>query len=361
MRVATYNVENLFSRVRAMTTDDPAKSKVVLEDVAELQRLIEQPGYSESDKTKMLKLLKKHNAFGETGPIFLQETRKRLVWKGKIIAEGRADWVGWIEWRRTLIENSAIQNTGRIIAEVKADVLCMIEVESRPVLKRFNDTVLDAFAYTHAMLIDGNDERGIDVGLLSRYPVADMRSHVDDPDPDTGKPVFSRDCAEYEVDLPGNKNLWFICNHFKSRGYGSKADNDRKRLRQTERVSAILKRFDLTSAWVIVAGDFNELPASDSLTPLLQRPGLRNVFEKLPASADRWTHRDDASPSKNNQIDYLLVSDALWPHLQQVGIERRGIWSTTKKVRDKYPPLQTVTGDTSAASDHAAVWADFAP
>jgi hypothetical protein len=46
--------------------------------------------------------------------------------------------------------------------------------------------------------------------------------------------------------------------------------------------------------------------------------------------------------------------------LQQVGIERRGIWATAKKVRDKYPPLQTVTGDTNAASDHAAVWADFA-
>jgi hypothetical protein len=45
--------------------------------------------------------------------------------------------------------------------------------------------------------------------------------------------------------------------------------------------------------------------------------------------------------------------------LQQVGIERRGIWSKTKKVRDKYPPLSTVTGDTSAASDHAAVWAEF--
>ena len=359
MRVATYNVENLFSRVRAMAVGDPAKSRVVLEDVAELQALIEQPSNSDTGKERMLTLLKKHNALGETGPIFLQETRKRLVWKGKIIAEGRGDWVGWIEWRRSLIENSAIQNTGQIIAEVKADVLCLIEVESRPVLKRFNDTVLDAFAYPHAMLIDGNDERGIDVGLFSRYPVMNMRSHVDDPDPDTGKPVFSRDCAEYKIDLPGNKNLWLLCNHFKSRGYGSKDGNDRKRLRQTERVSAILKRFDLASAWVIVTGDFNELPASDSLAPLLQRSDLRNVFEKLPAGEDRWTHRDDAVPSKNNQIDYLLVSDALWPHLQQVGIERRGIWATSKKMRDKYPPLQTVTGETSAASDHAAVWADF--
>ena len=54
MRVATYNVENLFSRVSAMAADDPAKSKEVLEDVMDLQRLIEQPTYSAADKTKML-------------------------------------------------------------------------------------------------------------------------------------------------------------------------------------------------------------------------------------------------------------------------------------------------------------------
>jgi endonuclease/exonuclease/phosphatase family metal-dependent hydrolase len=110
---------------------------------------------------------------------------------------------------------------------------------------------------------------------------------------------------------------------------------------------------------VIVAGDLNELPRSESLAPLLHVPSLRNSFEKLPAGADRWTHRDDAVPGKNDQIDYLLISEALWPHLTQVGIERRGVWAKAKKTRQKYPPLARVTGDTSSASDHAAVWADF--
>jgi endonuclease/exonuclease/phosphatase family metal-dependent hydrolase len=175
----------------------------------------------------------------------------------------------------------------------------------------------------------------------------------------TGHPVFSRDCAEFEIDIPGTRHLWMLVNHFKSRGYGSKAANDAKRKKQAEMVSAILKRFDLKEQWVVVAGDFNELPGSDSLAPLLQREGLRNAFAKLPNDADRWTHRDDAVPSKNDQIDYLLVSAALWPRLTKVGIERRGIWASAKKVREKYPPLTTVTGDTSSASDHAAVWADF--
>ena len=148
------------------------------------------------------------------------------------MANGRGDWVGWIEWRRELVGALAIENTGRIISEVKADALCLVEVENRPVVRRFNETILKAAPYPHAMVIDGNDERGIDVGIASRFPIMDMRSHVDDPDPVTKRPVFSRDCAEFQIDLPGTRSLWVLINHFKSRGYGSKAANDAKRKRQ---------------------------------------------------------------------------------------------------------------------------------
>ena len=139
-------------------------------------------------------------------------------------------------------------------------------------------------------------------------------------DPVTNQPVFSRDCAEFEIDIPGTRHLWVLVNHFKSRGYGSKLANDAKRKRQAATVAAILKRSDLRQQWVVVAGDFNELPQSDSLAPLLELPGLRNAFDLLPAGADRWTHRDDATPKQNDQIDYLLVSAALWPHVTQAGI-----------------------------------------
>src|SRR6266446_934833 len=113
MRIATYNVENLFSRVRAMNSDDPAKTTAVLADVAELQALIEQPLYTDADKKRMLEILKKHKATGTSGPFFLQETRKRLYSNGKIVAEGRDSWIGSIEWRRDLIQAPAIENTGR--------------------------------------------------------------------------------------------------------------------------------------------------------------------------------------------------------------------------------------------------------
>jgi hypothetical protein len=76
-----------------------------------------------------------------------------------------------------------------------------------------------------------------------------MRSHVDDLDPMTNRPVFGRDCAEFEIDIPRTRHFWVLMNHFKSRGYGTKASNDAKRKRQVETVAAVLRRFEIETQW----------------------------------------------------------------------------------------------------------------
>jgi exonuclease III len=55
-----------------------------------------------------------------------------------------------------------------------------------------------------------------------------------------------------------------------------------------------------------------------------------------------------------DQLDYLLVSDALKSGLQNVYIERRGMYS-----KKEWPHYNTVTGRRTEASDHSAVVADF--
>ena len=91
------------------------------------------------------------------------------------------------------------------IAAARPDVLALVEVESRPTLLEFHEyiylPVLDPAALTpfgSLMLIDGNDDRGIDVGLALRPATAfaSMLSHVDDRMAN-GELVFSRDCPEY--------------------------------------------------------------------------------------------------------------------------------------------------------------------
>ena len=82
------------------------------------------------------------------------------------------------------------------------------------------------------MLIDGNDNaRGIDVALVSRFPIRTMRSHVDDSE--NGQLIFSRDCLELEVLHPSGP-IWLLIKHFKSKGYGSPAKNNQKRRMQAE-------------------------------------------------------------------------------------------------------------------------------
>jgi exonuclease III len=75
-------------------------------------------------------------------------------------------------------------------------------------------------------------------------------------------------------------------------------------------------------------------------------------------SKARWTYRD------KKQIDYLLVSQPLANAMTAAGIERRGLFQAdrlTKKLSTgPVQPFETVTSDTTDASDHAAVWAEFA-
>jgi hypothetical protein len=61
-----------------------------------------------------------------------------------------------------------MRNTTHVMIDIGADFLRVVEAENRSVLAAFNSEVLLALGGTpssYVMLIDGNDERGIDVGL----------------------------------------------------------------------------------------------------------------------------------------------------------------------------------------------------
>jgi len=124
------------------------------------------------------------------------------------------------------------------------------------------------------MLIDGNDTRGIDTGIMTTTAVEIivMRRNVDEPDPATGDELFCRDCAEYNCRLPSGVTVWVLLNHFKSQirwwgtetgSPGSKGPRHRRR----------------THRWgehnIVVIGDLNEGPAVEgqpaaNLTPLFE-------------------------------------------------------------------------------------------
>lgn len=73
--------------------------------------------------------------------------------------------------------------TGEAIKATHADVIALQEVESLAALKKFRTKYLDGTQrFKHAILLDGNDPRLIDVGVLSKYPIERIDTHIDEWD-----------------------------------------------------------------------------------------------------------------------------------------------------------------------------------
>ena len=370
MRLAAYNVENLFARPKAMDTSqaDAETRRTVLAAharLSELFALVEYAGVEE----EMLALLETLGVLSDDEGEFvlLRKTRGQLLHRPRsgpveVVATGRADWVGWLELKTVAVDERATENTARVIRDVHADVLGVVEADNRPDLALFSSTLLrsvGAAPYDQVMVVEGNDTRGIDVGLLAvgDYPIVSMRSHIFDVD-DEGV-VFSRDCCEYHLDTPAGSRLVVMVNHFKSKGYSTPGDptGAKRRERQAVRVAEIYQGLrDEGIEHIAVVGDLNDDAASASLQPLLAT-GVSDVS----AHPDfDWNHRRGTYGSGNerDKIDHLLMSPELFDHCVGGGVFRMGVWrgSRTSDPWDIYP---TMEGPEHEASDHAAIFADL--
>jgi endonuclease/exonuclease/phosphatase family metal-dependent hydrolase len=367
MVLASFNLENIFDRARAFNLDTIADGKVVLDKFGQLNKLIAKPTYSSAVKKAILKGLKdlgvlKDDNAGEF--VRLRQNRGKLLKRPKsgpvqVIAHGRDDWIGWLELKTEQVNEIATQNTARVVCDVNADVIGSIEVDNRIALQRLNEQLLPsvkAQPYPHIMLIDGNDERGIDVGLMSRLPIGTMRSHVDDVE--DGSRTFSRDCPEYQILLPAGGALLLLINHFKSKGFGSQAESNERRLRQAKRVRAIYEQRKQEGVTrIAVIGDFNDTPDSAPLAPLLgQGSDLRDIFGH-PSFQDDGRPGTFGNGAKSQKIDYILLSPELFNLVNSAGVFRKGVWGG--KNGDLFPHFPEMTKPIHAASDHAALFVDL--
>ncbi|KXF75316.1 endonuclease/exonuclease/phosphatase [Paramesorhizobium deserti] len=368
MRLAVYNVENLFDRAKAMNLGSWEEGRPVLDRFAALNGLLGQVSYGGGDRAKMATLMIELGLEkSDTGPfVLLRRNRGGLLKRPKtggieITAGGRADWVGSLELRDEPINEHAMRNTARVMSDLGADVLGVVEAESRPVLSAFNREILSAIGgapFRHVMVIDGNDERGIDVGLMSRegYPIGAMRSHVDDLLPN-GEPVFSRDCPEFEITTPGGARLVVMVNHLKSKGYGGKAASDARRKAQARRIAEIYEGLIGQGVeYIAVIGDLNDTPGSAPLKPLIENTDLTDIFEHV-AFDDGGYPGTYGSCTAANKIDYILLSPALYAKVVAGGIFRKGMWPGVRP--KKWNVYDELKRPEEAGSDHAALWVDL--
>ena len=360
MRLATFNAENLFDRPKAMNLAVKEHGDQILDDFNQLNDLIEHPVYSDKIKEKIVDLFSNRGSY-----IKLNEIHGKLLTgsgrSAKVIATGRKSWIGWFELREQSVKEPAIENTARVIREVNADITCIIEAEDRPSLKDFNESMLPLVKgkkFDHVMLVDGNDDRGIDVGILVKEPlkILDIVSHVDDED---GKGrIFSRDCAEYVIETSAGEKLLVMINHFKAKDRNT-FSSDQKRQRQAERVREIYEDRKKTFDYIAVVGDFNDFPGSAPLQVLLQGTDLVEVSSKEPPFNSGGAPGTYGKCTEKDKIDYILMSPKLAAKMVSGGIERHGMWVTDKKKKVLFDHFPEVKGPLDSASDHAAVWAEF--
>ena len=375
MKIAAFNVENLFNRPRVFDARYAAIATDLIASASELSALFEDLSYSAAARARMLVLMQVLGILtSDTSPfVWLRRIRGGLIRRPRngppeIIATGRGDWIGWLEFKTEAVNEIAIHNTGRVIRDVAADVLAVVEAENRITLKMFSEAVLAhvnqevavPVTYDEVMLIDGNDERGIDVGLMTRrgHHIGAVTSHISDLNP-AGDPIFSRDCPEYEVTTPSGAVVTVIPNHFKSKYGGNNAASRRRRRDQATRVAQIYAaRRAAGQHNVVILGDLNDTPDSAELAPLLgtdlRDVGNHPLFDTGPFPG-KGTHELGNDSSK---IDYLLLSPALWTQVTGCGLFRMGNWPGTSPRR--WPVYPSLTRDIHAASDHHLIWADIA-
>jgi len=243
------------------------------------------------------------------------------------------------------------EEIARRIKEMDCDILAVQEVEHIEILRAFNRKNLGNM-YKHIALIEGNDPRMIDVGVMSKLPLGAITSHQTATHPDDpSKRVFGRDLLQVQVLKPDGSKLLTVYNthlksHFVPFGQdqvaGSAAANARRK-RQAEVTALIMSNQERRGGKFVLLGDMNDPETSSDIAPMLLADGqalhnaLENAVETRLAKAEspnqgpgpqngQWTHRfNPAGPEfpRYELFDQIWLSHGLKDSLVSAHIDRR--------------------------------------
>lgn len=292
-----------------------------------------------------------------------------------------------------------VERYGAALAQIDADVLAVVEVESI--------TVLDALAsataavggphYQHRSLIRGRDSRGIGVGILSVYPIVEELNRPIDlryectgnggPRTLDGRSQEARPILQVDIDTTsdGVGDLVFLVSHWKSKiASAFPCDELAHRRRAALEVKGTIDMLlgAAPDRPVVALGDFNtfefEPPLKEDMLARMDadqvvEPGhlyntwgeFEALFEGQNANSNQWNRSTNSSYNYRGgwtRLDHIVVTGHL---LMGEGTEWRLVRESTRTfnmaplVQPNGQPAEYNPSTSMGYSDHLPVLVDL--
>lgn len=267
--------------------------------------------------------------------------------------------------------------TALTIQKGDPDVVCMQEVENDRILNFFGDRYIDRVykkkrdPFTYKRLIEGNDPRGIDVAVISRFKIESISSNrerrgiVPYPTGEREDRIFRRDCLEANIKKYNKILTIFVC-HFKSMFGGRDETKPIREVEASEVKKIIEEKFEdpANEDWMVV-GDLNDYTETDGipdnkhgLSPLLDNGFSVDIVKNINEPRQRWTHYYSTDDSYH-QLDYILLSPSLADKNPGITPEIIRMGQPFRAERYSGNRWPRVGFDRPKASDHCPVLAEI--
>ncbi|MHA6280821.1 hypothetical protein ACXYMT_11625 [Salinimicrobium sp. CAU 1759] len=369
MKIAFYNIENLFHRDSGLVKRTLSESVKAWMD--ELQNLMCKDSRAENDFTRMRELtflLGFHSSALEPYVVMRRKAGNLYMRKRDAAKEYKAtelsNWNGWVKLNSSPINEAAVRNKARLIYEVGPDILILQEVEDRQSLVEFNEHYLpEEVRFSEIFVIPGNDPENRDLAILTRkgFKVDSIQSYANTSGIEGGK-LFDKDLHKYRIKNPKGDDIWILSAHLTDTEVEKAISDDRRKEQATKIAEVYNELREKGHRKVIVAGTLNAVSYCDSLSPLLRETDLQDIKKHTSFNVDVDTGKDADYYSLGayrmgvniKQKDYFLLSPQLLKEMNRGGLNRKAVWPLNK---EQWRVFKTLQCEVQQASSHPVLWA----